>query len=116
MSGRQRLVTGLTGLTVAVLAGVFCFLSWDRANQVAGIVSALVSVLALGLGLLALMSGRDTAVRVTNTGPATAVGAGSHANTGLTAQGGAHEGMEIDGTAEARAEDGGRANTGYDQL
>ncbi|MFM9458168.1 hypothetical protein [Streptomyces europaeiscabiei] len=116
MSGQQRLVTGLTGLTVAVLAGVFCFLSWDRANQVAGIVSALVSVLALGIGLLALMSGRDGSVRVANTGPATAVGAGSEANTGLTARGGAPGDMEIDGTAEARAEDGGRANTGYDLL
>ena len=87
-----------------------------RRRLFAGIVSALVSVLALGIGLLALMSGCDTAVRVTNTGPATAVGAGSHASTGLTAQGGAHGGIEIDGTAEARAEDGGRANTGYDQL
>ncbi|CAL9519130.1 hypothetical protein AB0N88_03710 [Streptomyces sp. NPDC093516] len=116
MGGRQRAVAGLTGLAVAVLAGVFCFLSWDRANQVAGIVSALVGVVALGTGVLALVSGRDGSVRVVNTGPATAVGAGSHANTGLTAQGGVRGGMEVDGTAEARAEDGGRANTGYDQL
>ncbi|MEU9489070.1 hypothetical protein AB0D83_36460 [Streptomyces decoyicus] len=116
MSGRQRLVTGLTGLAVAVLAGVFCLLSWDRANQVAGIVSALVGVVALGTGALALVSGREGAVRVANTGPATAVGAGSHANSGLTAQRIVHGGMEINGTAEARAEDGGRANTGYDQL
>ncbi|MFF8781759.1 hypothetical protein ACF07W_31205 [Streptomyces sp. NPDC015140] len=116
MSGPQRLVAGLTGLAVAVLAGVFCFLSWDRANQVAGIVSALVGVVALGTGVLALVSGRDGLVRVANTGPATAVGASSHANTGVTAQGSMHGGMEVDGTAEARAEDGGRANTGYDQL
>ncbi|MEU4497743.1 hypothetical protein AB0F96_31010 [Streptomyces sp. NPDC023998] len=116
MSGRQRLVAGLTGLAVAVLAGVFCLLSWDRANQVAGIVSALVGILALGAGVLALVSGRDGSVRVANTGPATAVGAGSHANTGLTAQGSMHGGLEVDGTAEARAENGGRANTGYDQL
>lgn len=115
MSGRQRLAVGLTGLTVAVLAGVFCFLSWDRANQVAGIVSALVGVVALGTGVLSLISGRDGSVRVANTGPATAVGAGSHANTGLTAQGSVQGGMEVDGTAEARAKDGGRANTGYDQ-
>ncbi|MFF4605206.1 hypothetical protein ACFY12_21040 [Streptomyces sp. NPDC001339] len=116
MSGRQRLVAGLTGLAVAVLAGVFCLLSWDRANQVAGIISALVSVVALGTGVLALMSGHAGSVRITNTGPATAIGAGSHANTGLTAQGSVHGGMEVDGTAEARAEDGGRANSGYDQL
>jgi hypothetical protein len=50
MSGSQRLVADVTGLMVAVLAGFFCFLSWDRANQVAGIVSALVSVVALGTG------------------------------------------------------------------
>ncbi len=116
MSGRQRLVAGLTGLAVAALAGVFCLLSWDRANQVAGVVSALVGVVALGTGVLALMSGRDGLARVANTGPATAVGAGSRANTGLTAQGSVHGGMEVDRTAEARAEDGGRANTGYDQL
>ncbi|MFK4107070.1 hypothetical protein ACI2L1_45030 [Streptomyces sp. NPDC019531] len=115
MSGRQRLAVGLTGLTVAVLAGVFCFLSWDRANQVAGIVSALVGVVALGTGVLSLISGRDGSVRVANTGPATAVGSGSHANTGLTVQGSVQGGMEVDGTAEARAKDGGRANTGYDQ-
>ncbi len=48
MSGLQRVAACATGVAVAVLAGVFCFLSWDRANQVAGIVSALVSVLALG--------------------------------------------------------------------
>ncbi|WP_405542416.1 hypothetical protein OG478_12080 [Streptomyces phaeochromogenes] len=116
MSGRQRLVAGLTGLAVAVLAGVFCLLSWDRANQVAGIVSAVVGVVALGTGVLALMSGRDGSVRVANTGRATAVGAGSHANTGLTVHGSVQGSMEVDGTAEARAEDGGRANTGYDQL
>lgn len=116
MSGRQRLVTGLTGLAVALLGGVFCFLSWDRANQVAGIVSAFVGVVALGTGTLALMGGRDGAIRVANTGPATAVGAGSHANTGLTTQGSLNGGVEVDGTAEARAENGGRANTGYDQL
>lgn len=116
MSGGRRLVAGLTGLAVAVLAGVFCLLSWNRANQVAGIVSALVGVVALGIGILALMSGRDGAVRVTNTGPATAVGASSRANTGLTTQGSMQGGVEVDGTAEARAEDGGRANSGYDQF
>ncbi|WNE95571.1 hypothetical protein PS467_09610 [Streptomyces luomodiensis] len=116
MSARQRLVAGLTGLAVAVLAGVFCFLSWDRANQVAGIVSALVGVVALGTGVLALISGRDGAVRVANTGPATAVGVGSQANTGLSVHGSVNGGVEVHGTAEARAENGGRANTGYDQL
>ncbi|MDT0547638.1 hypothetical protein [Streptomyces lonegramiae] len=115
MSARQRLVAGLTGLAVTVLAGALCFLSWDRANQVAGIVSALVGLVALGTGVLALISGRDGAVRVANTGRATAVGVGSQANTGLTVQGRVNGGVEVDGTAEAQAENGGRANTGYDQ-
>lgn len=116
MNGQQRLAAGLTGMAVAALAGVFCLLSWDRADQVAGIVSALVGIVALGTGVLALMAGRDGSVRIANTGPARAVGGGSRANTGMTGQGSVHGDVEVDGTAQARAEDGGRANTGLDQL
>lgn len=49
-TGRQAVLMW-TGLGVAVLAGVLSFLSWDRADQVAGVVSAVVGVAALGVSV-----------------------------------------------------------------
>ncbi|QDN87737.1 hypothetical protein FNV68_21890 [Streptomyces sp. S1D4-23] len=116
MNRAQRVVLGATGLAVAILAGVFSSLSWDRANQVAGIVSALVSILALGAAVWALLSGGNGgSVRVANTGTATATGQGSRANTGIVASGGVRGNATVEQTADAQAEDGARANTGYEQ-
>lgn len=116
MSGLQRVAACATGLAVAVLAGVFCFLSWDRANQVAGIVSALVSVLALGAAVWGLSAGdsRDS-LRVASTGAAIATGPGSRANTGAVVPGGVRGKVTVKQTADARAEAGGSANSGYEE-
>ncbi|AUG79753.1 hypothetical protein CFP65_5040 [Kitasatospora sp. MMS16-BH015] len=107
------MVLGGTGLAVGVLAGALSFLSWDKANQVAGVVSALVSVAALGVAVWALVAspGGGSSVRVSGTGRATATGGGS-ANSGVL---GAVSGtVEVDRTGDAQA-DGGRANTGFEQ-
>lgn len=112
MNLTQRVVGGATGAAVAVLAGAFCFMSWDRADEVAGVVSALMSVAGLGVAVWALLSGGGGSVRVANTGPATSRGTGSFANTGLIVSGGMRGDMTVDGTGSADAEDGGRANTG----
>ncbi|MFG2765937.1 hypothetical protein [Streptomyces rubiginosohelvolus] len=56
-----------TGLAVAVLAGVLSFLSWDRAGQVAGVVSAVVGVAALGVGVYGDASAQG-GVAFSNTG------------------------------------------------
>ncbi|MFY4720966.1 hypothetical protein [Streptomyces sp. LaBMicrA B280] len=107
----RRAVLVATVLVLAVFAGVLSLLSWDRANQLAGVVSALVGVAALGAGVCALLAPSGTAVvQVSRTGGATATGGGD-ANTGavLPSSAGA---VSIRETGDARA-DGGSANTGY---
>lgn len=113
----QRVIIGGTGLLVTALAGVFGFLSWDRAGQVASVVAALIAVAALGVAVWAVLSGGSGggSVRVENTGAATAVGPGSRANTGAVASGDGRGDVSVSGTADARAEDGGSANTGSER-
>ncbi|GGS32110.1 hypothetical protein AB0E75_27975 [Streptomyces griseoviridis] len=103
------LVTTL--LVLAVLAGALSLLSWDRANQVAGMVSAAVGVAALGVGVCTLLvSTGSMSIQVSRTGRATATGGGD-ANTGavVSSSDGA---VFVEETGEARA-DGGSANTAY---
>lgn len=109
MTNAQRILVGASGLVVAVLAGVFAYLGLERANQLAGVLSALVGVLALAVAVWALLPGRAPAVRVRNTGAATARGDGL-ANTGVT--GPARGPVEVADTGDAQSERG-QANTGY---
>ncbi|MFF8731619.1 hypothetical protein ACF073_34785 [Streptomyces sp. NPDC015171] len=97
-------------LAIAVFAGVLSFLSWDRADQVAGVVSALAGVAALGAGVYAVLA-PAAAVRVARTGRATSKGRGD-ANTGLLSSGPAAAlgPVSVGDTGDARA-DGGTANT-----
>ncbi|PZT70522.1 hypothetical protein DN402_16895 [Streptomyces sp. SW4] len=100
-------------VVVAALAGVFCFLSWERANQVAGIVSALVSIGSLGAALwAALATLPGTRVYVSRTGSATARDGGS-ANTGVItpSTSSAADTIRVDRTGDAESE-GGEANSG----
>ncbi|MFF5313087.1 hypothetical protein [Streptomyces massasporeus] len=109
--GYRRAVLVTTVLVLAVFAGVLSLLSWDRANQVAGIVSAVVGVAALGVGVCALLAPTgSTSVQVSRTGRATAT-SGGDANTGAVASSSAGA-VSVGETGEARA-DGGSANTGY---
>lgn len=116
MTGGQRFVVAASAGAGFLLAGVFSFLSWDRANQVAGIVSALVGVAALGVAIWAALEtstgSGDARVRVSRTGNATARGGGS-ANTGviIPTSGAAGGVMQVDSTGDAES-DGGQANTG----
>ncbi|MCT7350659.1 hypothetical protein N4P33_00400 [Streptomyces sp. 15-116A] len=100
-----------TVLALAVFAGALSLLSWNRANQVAGVVSAVVGMAALGVGVCALLAPTgSTSVQVSRTGRATATGGGD-ANTGAVASTPAGE-VSVEETGDARA-DGGSANTGY---
>ncbi|MFF6911853.1 hypothetical protein [Streptomyces sp. NPDC012466] len=109
--GYRRAVLVTTVLVLAVFAGVLSLLSWDRANQVAGMVSAVVGVAALGVGVCALLAPTgSTSVQVSRTGRATAT-SGGDANTGAVASSSAGA-VSVGETGEARA-DGGSANTGY---
>lgn len=85
MRGDRRAVLVRTVLALAVFAGALSLLSWDRANQVAGVVAAVIGVAALGVGVCALLApSGGTSVRVSRTGRATAT-AGGDANTGAVA-------------------------------
>ncbi|GGZ39337.1 hypothetical protein GCM10010387_36840 [Streptomyces inusitatus] len=106
----------VTGLAVAVLAGGLSFLSWDRADQLAGVVSALVGVAGLGTAVYAvLLADRPAAVEVSRTGRA--VARGGDANTGVIApaSGSGAGPLSVSDTGDARADGGGSANTGYRQ-
>lgn len=116
MTSGQRLALGATGLAVGVLAGGFSFLSWDRVNQFAGVVPALVAVVALGASVWAALAGPSrSSLQVSGTGRATAT-AGGKANSGAAAPlgGSTAESVVVERTGEARA-DGGSANTGYER-
>ncbi|MFE8914540.1 hypothetical protein [Streptomyces globisporus] len=115
MNRGRRAVLMWTGLAVAVLAGVLSFLSWDRADQVAGVVSAVVGVAALGVGVYgALGPPRGPDVQVSATGRA--VSRGGEANTGFVAPASttAPGSVSVSGTGDAEA-DGGSANSGFRQ-
>ncbi|MEU9406625.1 hypothetical protein AB0E08_13160 [Streptomyces sp. NPDC048281] len=110
-SGDRRAVLVTTVLVLAIFAGALSLLSWDRANQVAGVVSAVVGVAALGVGVCALLApSGSTSVQVCRTGSATATGGGD-ANTGVVASSSAGP-VSVRDSGDARAE-GGSANTGY---
>ncbi|MCZ9350965.1 hypothetical protein NGM36_14325 [Streptomyces mutabilis] len=109
--GDRRAVLVTTVLVLAVFAGALSLLSWDRANQVAGVVSAVVGVAALGVGVCALLApSGSTSVQVSSTGRATAAGGGD-ANTGAVAS--PSDGVVSVGEAGDARADGGSANTGY---
>jgi hypothetical protein len=112
----QRVVVMASGLVLGLLAGAICFLTWDRANQVAGIVSAFVGVASLGVALWAAAASASASsgisIRVSDTGNAAARGGGS-ANTGAVIPSGlvGPARVEVTGTGDADAE-AGQANTG----
>ncbi|MFD8911703.1 hypothetical protein [Streptomyces sp. NPDC059575] len=109
--GGRRVVLVTTVLVLTVFAGALSLLSWDRANQVAGVVSAMVGVAALGVGACALLApSGNTSVQVCRTGRATATGGGD-ANTGAVASS-SPGAVSVSETGDALA-DGASANTGY---
>ncbi|AVZ76948.1 hypothetical protein SLUN_36980 [Streptomyces lunaelactis] len=113
MTGGQRVVIVASGVGVGLLAGAFCLMSWDRADQVAGIASAFLSVAALGVAVWAVMAGTTgSRLRASNTGKATVRGGGT-ANTGvvLPNSGVSDSTVHVQKTGAAES-DGGQANTG----
>jgi hypothetical protein len=101
-------------LAVAGLAGWFSFMSWEHASQVAGVVSALVGVFALGAAVwAALLVGGGGSVRVMGTGKAKAIGPGAKVNTGVMTSGGSSGDVHVENTGDGEAENGGTVNTGF---
>ncbi|MFD9733570.1 hypothetical protein [Umezawaea sp. NPDC059074] len=101
-----RAVVVITCLVTAGLGVWFAVASWDSANKVAVIASALAAVAAVGV---AVWAGLRTGGRivVSDTGDATA-GPGGRANTGVRGATSAR----VKRTGNARA--GGDANTGVE--
>lgn len=113
MSSGQRVVISATALLIGVLAGVFSLLSWTRAEQLAGVLSALAGVTGIGVAIWATMAGGSKqTIRAVSTGKATATGGGS-ANTGVIVGGAATSTGEVSAQQTGDAEaDGGDANSG----
>jgi hypothetical protein len=114
MSAR-RVVLLVTCLVVAGLAGWFAVAKWEQASRVATVVSALAAVAVVGVAVWAALPGADKpAVRVSDTGPATA-GRGGTATSGLTGKVAGLSGrIEVERTGHADASGGGNATTGAD--
>jgi hypothetical protein len=90
---------------------VFAVIRWEDANRIATMASALGAVAAVGVAVWAALPGSRAGQRASRTGKAVAKGKGSMANTGLTGLG---QPAQVNRSGEARAEDGGTANTGVD--
>lgn len=104
----RRWVLAGTAVVVTVLAVVFAFLGWDRADKVASLLSALAGVAAVGVAVWAAWPAASggTSIRVSNTGQATARG-GGRASTGLSGRADALPGhVRVERTGHADADDG----------
>lgn len=115
---QQKTVVVVTGFAVALLGAAFAFLTWDQADRLAGVLSALLAVAGLGASVAALVAAPGPAprtVEVSGTGDAVARNGGS-ANTGYRSDSSSPgDGtVRVADTGDARA-DGGEANTGYRQ-
>lgn len=111
----RRVVLLVTCAVVAGLAVLFVVMRWDRANQIAVVVSALAAVAAVGVAVwAALPSQAGTTVVAHGTGDAVA-GNGGTANSGVTAPvTGLRGRVKAKRTGKADASRGGDANTGID--
>ena len=106
-----RVVLMITCLVVAGLGAWFAVASWDSANKVAVVASALAAVAAVGVAVWAGLRTGGTGGRivVSDTGDATA-GSGGRANTGVRGRPDASVRVKRTGKAQA----GGDANTGVE--
>jgi cytosine/uracil/thiamine/allantoin permease len=110
----RRVVILITCVVVAALALAFVVSRWDQANRIATVASALATVAAVGVAVWAALPGSGSAARAIRTGTARARGLGARANSGISATTSAPGGTLADRTGEARATDGGSANSGVD--
>jgi hypothetical protein len=110
----RRVVISVTCVVVGALAAVFAVSQWDQANRIATVSSALAAVAALGVAVWAALPGSGPGARVSRTGTATAGGPGSRANTGVSGAASMPGAVVADHTGDARATNGGSANSGVD--
>ena len=106
------MVISITCGVVAALAAVFAASQWDQANRIATVTSALAAAAALGVAVWAALPGSGPGARASRTGTATAGGPGSRANTGVSGVASTPGAGVADHTGEARAANGGSANSG----
>jgi len=110
----RRVVLLITCVVVAALALVFAVSRWDQANRIATVASALAAVAAVGVAVWAALPGSASGARAIRTGTAEASGPGARANSGIRGAASMLGGMVADHTGDARATDGGSANSGID--
>lgn len=110
----RRVVIVLTCVVVAGLGATFALTQWDNANRIATSASALASVAAVGVAVWAGLAASRTGVRASRTGKATATGQGSRSNSGVAGSAKLAGPALADRTGDARAAEGGSANSGAD--
>lgn len=109
----RHVLSALTSVVLAALVAVLTNVFTDGWLWPVG--AALVVAVVVQGAWEAVRSRRASpaAVRVTGTGAAIARGVDSRANTGIV---GSSSDAELRATGDARAEDGGIANTGFDSA
>jgi hypothetical protein len=110
----RRVVIVVTCLVVAALGAVFLVLRWDDASRIATVATSLATVAALGVAVVTVLSGSGRGSVAKQTGKATARGAGSRANSGVSGPATMPGPVRAEGTGEAGATEGGAANSGAD--
>lgn len=108
----KRWVLTATAFLVTALGVVFAVLGWEQANIFASLISALVSVAAIGVAVWAALPAttRRGVIQISRTGRATTQGGGT-ANTGLVGRAGsAPDRLHVSDTGDAKSD--GDANTG----
>jgi hypothetical protein len=111
MGSRRHLVLLITGLLVAVLATAFVVLGWGSADRIATGVSALAGLAGVGVALWAALPGARPGLRVRGTGAARVRGTG-YATSGIDAPADDTTPMDVSGTGDVTAGDGGQAISG----
>lgn len=113
MSSGQRKIVIFTGLAVGLMAGSFSLMSWSHANEIAGVTSALLSVIGVAVTIwFSLTPNPRLGIRVSSTGKASTVANGK-ANTGFFGARSASTSVSVtvENTGDAEA-DSGEANSG----
>lgn len=110
---KGRMVLIVTLVAVAVLGVWITVVTWDEANKIAVVASALASVAAVGVAVWAALRGTRSAdsIEVSRTGDAVSKGNGQ-ANTGLSGKVRRTGSVRVHDTGRAEAT-GGEANSGF---
>ena len=109
----KRVVLIATGILVALVAGVFSTISWDRASQVASVLSAVIAIVSLSATIIQIIpTGHSAPISVKNSGSARANNDGIAISEVFVTDVQPVTNIEIDRSGSAIAENTGQAISG----